>query len=157
MKLNADFTDLLTHFSDHQVEFALIGGWALAVYGYARGTDDLDVLVRATPENAERVMRALAAFGAPIAQHHVTASLFATPDYGYRMGVKPNLIEILTTISGVTFDDVMKEHRTVDVEGRKVAVIGRGALLTNKRASGRAKDLADVEWLEAHPAEEPDR
>ena len=57
MKLNADFTDLLTQFADHEVEFALIGGWALAVYGHARGTDDLDVLVRATPENADRVIR----------------------------------------------------------------------------------------------------
>lgn len=153
MKLATDFTDLLTCFADEGVEFALIGGWALAFYGHARGTDDLDVLVRATPENAARVMRALATFGAPIAQHGVTAALFAAEDYGYRMGVPPNLIEILTTISGVSFDDVMHEHRVVDIEGRSVPVIGRSALLANKRASGRPKDLADVAWLEDHPPE----
>lgn len=154
MRLAVDFTDLLTAFADHEVEFALIGGWALAVYGYARGTDDLDVLVRATPANAERVMAALAAFGAPIAQHGVTTPVFASPGYGYRMGVKPNLIEILTTISGVTFDEVMEAHRVIDVDGRAVAVIGRRALLANKRASGRPKDVADVAWLEAHPMDE---
>jgi hypothetical protein len=128
VKLNADFTDLPTALADHGVEFALIGGWALAVYGHARGTDDLDVLVRATPENAERLMAALAAFGAPTHQHGVTAALFASPGYGYRMGIKPDLIEVLTTISGVTFDEVMEAHRVVTVEGRAVAVIGRRPL-----------------------------
>ncbi|MFO0553358.1 MAG: hypothetical protein U0271_33550 [Polyangiaceae bacterium] len=144
---NQDFSDFLVALVDHEVEFALIGGWALAVYGHVRGTDDLDVIVNPTPQNAARVIAALRSFGAPLAQHRVTEALFEAPGYGYRMGVKPNLIELLTTISGVSFEQVMKDHRTVEVDGRLVPVIGRGAFIDNKRASGRAKDLADLEWL----------
>ncbi len=147
---NPDFSDFLVALVDHEVEFALIGGWALAVYGHARGTDDLDVIVNPTHENATRVMAALRSFGAPLAQHRVTETLFEAPGYGYRMGVKPNLIELLTTISGVSFGEVMKDHRTIEVEGRRVPVIGRRALEANKRASGRPKDLADLEWLLQH-------
>jgi hypothetical protein len=147
---NQDFTDFLVALADHEVDFALIGGWAMAIYGHARGTDDLDVVVRPTVKNATRIMEALRSFGAPLAQHQVTESLFQAPGYGYRMGVKPNLIEVLTTISGVDFDEVMADHRIVDVAGRSVPVIGRRALIANKRAAGRAKDLADLEWLCAH-------
>lgn len=149
--LNPDFRDLLVALADAGAEFVLIGGWALAVHGHARGTDDLDVLVRATPDNAARVLAALQVFGAPIDAHRVTESVFATPGYGYRMGIKPNLIELLTTISGVSFDEAIADHRRVDVDGREVPVMGRAALLLNKRAAGRPKDLADVAWLEAHP------
>ncbi len=144
---NPDFRDLLVALATQQAEFAIIGGWALAVYGYARGTDDLDILVRASPKNATRVMAALTEFGAPLAEHQITEELFASEGYGYRMGIKPNLIEVLTTISGVTFDDVMTDHRTIDVDGSLVPVIGRRALEANKRASGRPKDLVDLAWL----------
>lgn len=113
----------------------------------------MDVLVSATPANAERVLRGLLDFGAPIDQHAVTEGLFATPGGGYRMGIKPNLIEVLTQVSGITFADALTDHLVAHVDGRSVPVIGRAALLANKRAAGRAKDLADVEWLEAHQAE----
>lgn len=146
--LGPDFTDFLISLADEGVEFLLIGGWALAAHGHVRGTDDLDVFVRASPKNAERLMRALRAFGAPLGAHGVDPTWFSTPGLGYRMGVKPNLIEILTTIDGVTFDEAMEDTRSIQVDGRTVSVIGRAALLKNKRASGRAKDLADVEWLE---------
>ena len=107
-------------------------------------------MVNPTRQNAARVIAALRSFGAPLAQHRVTETLFESPGYGYRMGIKPNLIELLTTISGVSFEEVMKDHKTVEVEGRRVPVIGRAALVANKRASGRAKDLADLEWLLRH-------
>lgn len=145
-----DFTDFLVALSDHEVEFLLIGGWALAAHGHVRGTDALDVFVHATPENAPCVMNALLEFGAPLGAHGVESSGFASLGLGYRMGVKPNLIEVLTTIDGVTFEEAARDARTIDVEGRRVRVIGRAALLKNKRASGRLKDLADVEWLERH-------
>ena len=146
-----DFRDLLVAFVDGQVEFVLIGDWALALHGYARGTDDMDVLVRATPENAQRVYAALIAFGAPTAAHGVTANLFAHEGYGYRMGLKPNLIEILTKVDGVDFDEAVRDAGTFTLEGREVPFIGRAALLKNKKAAGRPKDLADVAWLEEHP------
>jgi hypothetical protein len=152
--LHEDYRDLLIALADHGAEFVLIGGWALAIHGYARGTDDMDLFVRATPENAERVYRALVEFGAPVAQHDVTPELFATKGYGYRIGRKPILIELLTAIDGVGFDEAIDGHRTLELEGRRIAVIGKAALLKNKLASGRAKDLADLEWLRANAEED---
>lgn len=151
--LPADYRDLLVALADAAADFVIVGGHAVAAYGHVRGTDDLDVFVRATPDNAARVFRALLTFGAPVAAHGVTQDLFATSGYGYRMGVKPNLIELLTEIDGVTFDDALQDHRTVSVDGREVRIIGRRALLANKRAAARPKDLADVAWLEEHPEE----
>lgn len=156
LELSADFRDLLLALADAEAEFVLIGGWALALHGHVRGTDDLDVLVRPTAENAARVFGALRAFGAPIAAHGVTQDLFATEGYGYRMGVKPNLIELLTSIDGVSFDEVWTGRRIIELDGRSIPVIGRRALLRNKRAAGRPKDFADVEWLETHESELPD-
>ena len=152
-ELPTDYRDLLLALSDADAEFVLIGGYALAAHGYVRATDDLDVLVRPTSENAQRVFAALVAFGAPIPEHGVSADLFAQERYGYRMGAKPILIEILTTIDGVSFDDCLNEHRSFELDGRTIKVIGRGALLANKRASARPKDLADIAWLERHPPE----
>ncbi len=149
--LPADFRDLLVALSDAGAEFVLIGGYALAAHGYVRATDNLDVFVRPTPDNATRIFAALAAFGAPVAAHGVNEGLFAAPGYGYRIGVKPNLIELLTEIDGVSFDEAVRDHRVIEVDGREVPVIGRSALVANKRAAARAKDLADVEWLEQHP------
>jgi hypothetical protein len=149
-----DFRDLLVAFADGGVDFVVIGGWALALHGYARGTDDMDVFVRSTRDNAQRVFDALTAFGAPVAAHGVTADLFAKQGYGYRMGVKPNLIEVLTSIDGVDFDAAANGARTFELDGRQIPFIGRSALMLNKRAAGRPKDLADLAWLESHP--EPD-
>ena len=151
--LPSDYRDLLVALADAEADFVLIGGYALAAHGYVRATDDLDVLVRPTPDNAARVFAALIAFGAPIPEHGVSAALFAEERYGYRIGVKPILIELLTTIDGVTFDDCLVEHRSFQLEGRTIKVIGRSALLTNKRAAGRPQDLADVAWLEEDAAE----
>ena len=154
--LPSDYTDLLREFVEGNVEFLLIGGWAVAVHGYGRATDDMDILVRASSENASRVFAALGRFGAPLAAHGVTEGLFSKDGYGYRMGRKPVLIEILTVVSGVTFDEAAAEALTVVVEGMRIPVIGRKALIANKRAAGRPKDLADVEVLEADASQSTD-
>lgn len=154
IELQTDLLDLLEALAEAEAEFVLIGGWALAVHGHGRGTDDLDVLVRPSPENATKVLAALGAFGAPILQHEVSEQTFATPGFGYRIGLKPNLVEILTTISGVSFDEVWADKITVEIEGVEVPVMGRRTLLLNKRAAGRPKDLADVDWLERNEAED---
>ncbi|MEO8903180.1 MAG: hypothetical protein ABI488_13750 [Polyangiaceae bacterium] len=152
--LSPDFRDLLVALVDAEAEFVLIGGWAMALYGHGRGTDDMDVLVRPSQQNAERVFKALLEFGAPVAAHGVTPALFAEGRYGYRMGQKPNLIELLTTVNGITFEEARTDARLFELDGRRIPYIGRAALLKNKRAAGRPKDLADVAWLEAHPEEE---
>lgn len=141
---------MLIAFADGDVEFLLIDGWALALHGYARGTDDMDVFVRPTRANAQRVFAALAAFGAPVAAHGVTAGLFEQQGYGYRMGIKPNLIEVLTSIDGIDFDAAIEGAKTFVLDGRHIPFIGRAALMRNKRAAGRPKDLADLAWLESH-------
>jgi hypothetical protein len=150
LDLPQDYSDLLLELLDAGAEFVVVGGWAVAVHGHGRATDDLDILVRPTPENARRVYDALLQFGAPLAAHGVTSDLFAKDRYGYRIGVKPVLIEILTTVSGIDFDEANREPIIVEVAGRGVPFIGRRALLANKRAAGRMKDLADVEALEPY-------
>lgn len=148
LQLPQDYVDLLRELLEAEAEFVLVGGWAVAVHGHGRATDDLDVFVHATPDNASRVFTALQRFGAPLQTHGVTEALFTQERYGYRMGRKPMLIELLTTIDGVTFDEAIEDAILIDVSGLRVPVIGRRALLANKRASGRPKDLADIEALE---------
>jgi len=150
LELPDDFRDLLVALADAAVEFVLIGGWAMAVHGRPRATEDLDLLVRATPANSARVFAALADFGAPVGPHGIDAATFSSEGPAYRLGMKPLRIEVLTKISGVSFDEAASEPVHADVDGRVVAVIGRRALLQNKRAAGRHKDLDDAEWLEHH-------
>lgn len=145
---DAEFVDLVHELAAHGVEFLIVGSHAMARHGYVRSTLDLDVLVRASPENAERTFTALAAFGAPLHAHGVTANDFANEGTVYQLGLPPTRIDILTGISGVSFDDAWASRVTMDVQGVEVAVIGRQALIRNKRASGRSKDIADVEELE---------
>jgi hypothetical protein len=149
LHLPPDYQDLLQEFIQARVEFVLIGGWAVAVHGHPRATDDIALLVRPTPENASRVFSALERFGAPLAQHGVSEGLFSRERYGYRIGRKPLLIEILTTIDGVDFEEATVGAVSVKAEGLTIPVIGRQALIKNKRAAGRPKDLADVDALEA--------
>jgi len=150
LELPDDFRDLLVALADAHADFVLIGGWAMAVHGRPRATEDLDVLVRASPANSTKVCTALAAFGAPIGAHGVDTNTFGSEGPAYRIGMKPLRIEVLTKISGVSFDEAASEPIHADVDGRVVPVIGRHALLQNKRAAGRHKDLDDVEWLELH-------
>lgn len=146
--LPTDYEDLLREFSECDVDFLLIGGWAVAVHGHGRATDDIDILVRADSSNAARIIEALHRFGAPLSEHAVDEGLFSKERYGYRMGRKPQVIEILTRIDGVTFDEAAEDAVIVSVADFQIPVIGRRALLANKRAAGRPKDLADVAALE---------
>jgi predicted nucleotidyltransferase len=155
LELPDDFRDVLVALADEGAEFVLIGGWAMAVHGRPRATEDLDVLVRASPDNSARVVAALATFGAPLGPHGVDATTFEREGPAYRIGVKPLRIEVLTKISGTSFEEAVREPMHANIDGRDVLVIGREALLRNKRAAGRHKDLDDVEWLEtARPAPE---
>lgn len=148
-RLFEDVRDLLMAFVECGVEFVVVGAHALAAHGIPRATGDFDVLVRPSAENAPRVMRALAVFGAPVAAHGVTADDFVRPGVVYQIGLPPKRIDVLTQISGVLFDEAWDSRLVVDVDGVRFAVLGRDALLKNKRASGRTKDLLDVRALEA--------
>jgi hypothetical protein len=146
--LHEDFRDLLVLFADAGVEFVIVGAYALALHGAPRASGDIDLFVRATPRNAERVFAALARFGAPLEAVGVTAGDFARSGVVYQIGLPPQRIDVLTEISGVTFDEVWESRLTAEIEGRSIAFIGRAALLKNKRAAGRPQDIADAARLE---------
>jgi hypothetical protein len=133
-------------FVDHDVRFMVVGAYALAIHGRPRATGDLDIWIQPSKENAARVMRALAAFGAPLDQ--ITEADFASPGVTYQMGVPPGRIDILTDLTGLTFDEAWRGRITRPFGEVTVAVIGLAEFIRNKRATGRAKDLGDIEGLE---------
>lgn len=143
--MNPDFVDLLRAFGAADVRFLVVGAYALAHHGRPRATGDLDVWIEATPENAARVMRALAAFGAPL--HDVTADDFSRPGVVFQMGVPPGRIDVLTELTGVSFAEAWPERDTGRFGDLTVDFLGRDAFIRNKRATGRAKDLGDIEGL----------
>lgn len=146
-RLSPDLVDLLTHLVDAGVEFVVLGGYAVAHYGHVRATKDLDVLVKPDKQNAHRTFQALAQFGAPIAQFEVKAEDFTRYHQFLQIGVPPNRIDILTKVDGIGFAEAIEGMQHVMLAGRKVPIIGKAALLKNKRASGRPQDLADVHAL----------
>ncbi len=150
-ELPQDFRDLLVELCAAKAEFLLVGGWAVVLYGHVRATDDLDVFVRASVENAARVYSALEAFGAPLRAHGVEVSHFANEGNAYRFGIAPLKIEVLTQISGVSFDQALEGSRTLPMGGFSIPYIGKAALIANKKSAGRNKDLADVEELQQLP------
>lgn len=147
-KLPQDFTDLLIELCEAQAEFLLVGGWAVILYGHVRATDDMDVFVRASGANSKRVFAALQSFGAPLRAHAVTPEHFAKEGDAYRFGMAPLKVEVLTKISGVSFDEALRDSKTFELEGYRIPYIGKAALIANKKSAGRHKDLADVEELE---------
>ncbi len=146
--VNEDFEDVLAALSAEQCEFVVVGAHALAAHGAPRATGDLDVLVRPSPDNATRVFRALVRFGAPLAAHGVAAKDFEVVGTVYQIGLPPRRIDLLTSLSGVTFDEAIASTISGRVGAQEVRCIGIDAMIRNKRASGRTKDLADAEVLE---------
>ena len=143
--MNQDFLDLLRAFIDRDVRFLIVGAYALAVHGRPRATGDLDVWVDATPENAVKVMSALEQFGAPTGQ--VRTEDFSRPGIVFQMGLPPVRIDVLTELSGLTFDEAWSTRTQAAFGPITADVIGRAAFIKNKRATGRARDLGDVEAL----------
>jgi hypothetical protein len=147
-KLPRDFADLLIELREAEAEFLLVGGWAVILYGHVRATDDMDIFVRSSSANSKRVFAALVAFGAPLQVHGVTADHFAEQGNAYRFGIAPFKVEVLTKISGVSFDEALQGSKTFELDGHQIPYIGKLALIRNKKSAGRHKDLADVEELE---------
>lgn len=144
--MNPDFLDILSAFSEERVEFLVVGAYALAVHGLPRATGDIDLWVRPTRDNARRVRAALARFGAPIGD--LSEQDLVTRGTVIQIGVAPRRIDVLTLIDGVEFDEAWAARTMTRVGGVDIPVIGRAELIRNKKATGRAKDLADAAWLE---------
>ena len=143
--LNPDYRDMLSAFADAEVEYLLVGAYALAAHGHPRATGDMDLWVRRSSENAGRVLQALSVFGAPLSD--VETEDFQTPDTVFQIGVSPRRIDILTTISGVDFQEAWPERMEIELEGLTISVLGRKHLIQNKRALGRPQDQADINRL----------
>jgi len=144
--MNRDFAEILASFSAANVEFLVVGAYAVAVHGRPRATGDLDIWVNPTPENAVRVWKALTVFGAPLDQLRMED--LSSADLVFQMGLPPSRIDVLTGISGVTFAEAWPDRVAIMVEGTEVPVLGRAALLRNKAAAGRPRDLADLAELQ---------
>lgn len=146
--LNDDYRDMVLALCDSGAEFLIVGAYAVSFHGHPRATGDIDLLVRPTAENAQRVLAALTAFGAPIRALGITLDDLQRPSMVCQLGQPPRRIDLLTSISGVDFDMAWDSRATTTWRGRTVAFLGRDTLVANKRASGRPKDLDDVRRLD---------
>jgi hypothetical protein len=145
--MNPDFVDLLRALLAANARFMVVGAYAVGIHGWPRATKDLDVWVEPSLENAPKLIAALKEFGAPLMG--LTEEDLKEPGVGLQIGMPPLRIDILTTVSGLTFAEAWATHVEPQVtEGLRCPVIGLDALLANKRASGRAQDLADVAALD---------
>lgn len=146
MTLNKDFRDMLCIFLEEKVEFLIIGAYALAAHGLPRATGGIDFWVMPSPENASAVIRALTKFGAPLQK--ISAGDFEAEGTIFQIGVPPRRIDIVTEVTGLKFAEAFAASDVLDFAGFVVRVPCVKDLITNKKATGRPKDLIDVEVLE---------
>jgi len=140
-----DFKDFLKLLNANRVEYLLIGGYAVGYHGYPRATGDMDIWVAVNPGNAEKIVVALKEFGFAVPE--LSAELFLRQNQIIRMGLPPMRIELTTTISGVDFEECYAARVVAELDGVKVNLIDLRHLKINKKASGRYKDLNDLENL----------
>ena len=145
MQVQTDFRDLLALFNAHQVDYVIVGAYALAFYGAPRYTGDLDIFVKPDASNAQRIMAALEEFG--FGSAGLTVGDFERLDQVIQLGVSPVRVDILTSITGVSWEDITTGKTKGTYGDIPVWFIGRGQLIINKKALGRKKDLADLESI----------
>ena len=143
--MSQDFKDMLSIFIKNNVKFIIVGAYALGAYIKPRSTGDIDFWIEPTSENAQKVFQSIIEFGAPL--HNLTQNDLQKPGTVFQIGLPPLRIDIITKISGVNFDEAWKEcarHKVLDLE---VPIISKKHIIQNKKASGRPKDLLDLEEL----------
>ena len=145
MKLDPDFSEFVASFVDNDVRFLIIGGYAMAAHGLPRATGDLDAWIWISSENAKKVLEALNGFG--FSNLGLTIEDFNREDSVVQLGYPPYRIDILTSISGVAFEDAWQNRIIVDLDGIQVPFFGRENPVTNKRATSGPQDIADVTRL----------
>jgi len=145
MTLHPDIREFIALCLSQKVEFILVGGYALAFHGAPRFTEDIDLMILVSPQNADQLMQVLKDFG--FGNAGITRDDFLEEDQVIQLGRAPHRIDLLTGISGVTWKQAWSSHNIVDFDGLKIPVIGKEELITNKEATGRPQDLADVARL----------
>lgn len=147
MTVHPDFSALLGLFNGHGVDYLIVGGFAMAFHGAPRYTGDIGLYVRPAPENARRIVQSLDAFG--FASAGLTEADFSEPDRVVQLGYPPVRIDVVTSLTGVSWKKAQASSVPGDCGGTPVRYLGRAALIANKRAAGRKQDLADLEALGA--------
>jgi len=145
IRLPQDFKEFLKLLKEHEVRYLLIGGYAVGFHGYPRATADMDIWVAIHPENANKIVTVLKEFGFDLPE--LSPNLFLQEKQIIRMGVPPVKLEISTSISGVEFDACFEKRIVAELDGVEVNLIGLNDLKVNKKASGRSKDITDLENL----------
>jgi hypothetical protein len=145
LALPKDFKEFLRLLRAEGVEYLILGGWAVIYHGYPRTTADFDIWIAINPSNSERIVKVLREFGFDLPE--LSADLFLKEDQIVRMGMEPNRIEIMTSASGVRFEDCYRERLETTLDGEPANLISLRNLRINKRATGRFKDLSDLEEL----------
>jgi predicted nucleotidyltransferase len=145
IELHPDFRDFLRLLNSHRVEYLVVGGYAVGYHGYPRATGDLDIWIALSEDNAEMTAKTLHDFGMP--EREITKDLFTQENKVIRMGVPPVRIEVITSASGVDFEQCYKHREVIDMDGVPVNFISLDDLKTNKRACARHKDLEDLDHL----------
>ena len=144
IELPRDFKELFVSLNANSVRYLLIGGYAVGVYGYSRTTNDIDIFVSDDRENTQRLIAALSDFGVGDTD---LSQIFAEKRSLVEIGVEPVKVQLMNFADGVTFDDAFDRRNVIEVETILISTIGRDDLIANKIASGRHKDLDDVEML----------
>ena len=145
MQIQKDLREFVELLNSNEVDYLVVGAFAVAHHGYPRYTGDLDLLIRPSAENADRVLRALSQFG--FGKLDVAADDLRYEGKVVQLGLPPHRIDLITSVSGVSFDEAWLSRESGDLGGVPAPFIGRDALLKNKESTGRAKDLGDAEEL----------
>ena len=151
MEISKDFREFLKLLNKNNVKYLIVGGYALAFHGYPRYTKDIDIWVLVNHDNAENIIKALSDFG--FSALKLKKDDFLNPGYVIQLGYPPHRIDILTSVTGLNFEDCYLTKIEVDIDGLKVSFIYLENFKRNKKAVGRFQDLADLENLEEHGVE----
>ena len=146
MVLNQNFREFVGLLNEHEVRYLIVGGHAVAAHGYPRYTDDLDVWIECTPENARLLVQVLDDFG--FTSRGLAENDFSEPDNVIQLGFPPQRIDLLTGLSGVSFKECYPARERFQHNGLTLAIIGLECLRKNKKAVGRHQDLGELENLE---------
>ncbi len=145
MTLQKDLREFVELLNSHDVRYMIVGGYAVAFHGHPRMTGDIDFFLEPSEQNAAKILRLLTEFG--FGGLGLTATDFLTPEFVIQLGYPPNRIDLLSSISGSSFEEAWADRVVAEVDGVTAIFAGRATLLANKAATGRPKDLADIAAL----------
>ena len=145
IELHPDFKDFLKLLNYHDVRYLLVGGYAVGYHGYPRATGDMDIWIELSESNSKKVVSACRDFGMPIEE--ISEDVFLEKNKIIRMGVPPVRLEVITSASGVAFDECFSNREVIEIDGIQINFISLHDLKKNKRAAGRHKDLEDIDHL----------